>query len=340
VRQFFEKCKGFSILFPIFALGATAGLLPLRIWQELERIDPATGFWAQWSEAAQGWTNLHFSESRSIPLLYAGLVALLLFPLLAGIALRKRTVLDLGRRPRRAESIFALLVAATLIVDAAAALRFTADVAVGLREGQYLSGMEYASGGALQYYIRTGTFAAAVESLAALGGAALFAQIAFLDWFPQRKKDPSRLLLLMPLLWVICRILRRFARTISYIRVPDLLLDLLLLICLMLFLLPFAQIFSGINGEGKTSRLLGAGLPAAILALLCFVPRVALRLSGVSPLPQDARVEWCDPALALFIAAFLGGRLFLTKRCTAPAAPQTQTAGEATPKEAEEDLAE
>ncbi|MDR3313874.1 MAG: hypothetical protein LBS96_05385 [Oscillospiraceae bacterium] len=323
MRQFLKKCSGSAVLFPIFSIGALVGLLPLRIWQECLRTDPATGFWGLLDAQSGKWGILQFSESRSIPLLYAGLAVLIVFPALAGFALRKRSVLDLGRRPRKAESIAAILLGAAMVADAATAIRFAVKVYLSLKNGQPIAGMDYAvtssTGGVLQYYIRTGALAALLETFAGAAGAAFLLQLALQDWFPGRKKDPSHLLALAPLFWVICRILRRFARTISYVRVPDLLLDLLLLACLMIFFLAFAQLLSGIEGEGKASRLLGAGIPAAVLGLLCFVPRIVLRLrSGADPLPQDSLIEWCDPALTVFITIFLAGR-FLS---AAPQSPE------------------
>lgn len=320
MRQFIKKCGGPAILFPLFALGALGTLLPLRVWQELERMDPKSGFWGQWSPVKETWDILQFSQSRSILALYIGLAGLIIVPALAGFALRGRCVLDLGRRPRKAESIASLLLGASMVVDAVAAFQFAAGVYIKLQQGEVLSGMEIAAYNPvfrdyMQYYVRTGTVAAVFETLAGAAGAIFFLQLALRDWFPKRAKEPGKLLALMPLAWVMCRVLRRFSRTISFVRVPDLLLDLLLLICLAIFFLAFAQLLSGINGEGKESRLLGAGMPAAILALLCFVPRAALRLRNEPPgvFPEDALIEWCDLAIALFLAIFLGGRLFVAK---------------------------
>ncbi len=333
MRQSTEKRARPAILFPIFAACALAGLLPLRIWQELTRTDPKTGFWGQQSPTTGVWEILRFNESRSILLLYLGLAALILVPLLAGFALRKRSVLDFGRRPRKLEGTAALLLGAAMVVDAVAALRFAIDVYLAVKEGRFLSGMEPVTreltfGVMLQYYTRTGTLAAVMQAFAGAAGAVFLLQFALLDWFPARKKDPSRLLALAPLVWTMCRVLRRFSRTISFVRVPDLLLDLLMLICLMIFFLAFAQLLSGIEGEGKEFRLPAAGIPAAVLCLCCFIPRVALYFKTGGSLPQDALIEWCDPAVALFIACCLGSRFLVCARTPAVAAPQKSTAAE------------
>jgi hypothetical protein len=52
-----------------------------------------------------------------------------------------------------------------------------------------------------------------------------------------------------------------------------------------------------------------AGIPAAVLALVCLVPRL-VTYGFMGRAPQDALIEWCDPAMAAFVLAFVAGRLF------------------------------
>ncbi|MCL2107359.1 MAG: hypothetical protein FWH26_09945 [Oscillospiraceae bacterium] len=283
----------------LFAGGLLAALLPLRVYQLMNLVEAETGFW--------------IGKSPTVPLLFAGVALLCALPALTGILLQKRTALDLGRRSRRPEGVFALLLAAAMVADAVSAFQFAREVYVNFTHNVFVEGIKPLGGQNLQYFVRTGTIAAVLESIFGLLGALFFVELGIYDFLPKRSRPLNRFLMLMPLFWTICRILRRFSRTISYLRVSDLFLSLLLLSGMLVFLLAFAQTLGGINAQGKQSRLFAAGIPVFALSFLCFVPRFLLLVMG-RPLSQDALVEWCDPALALFILVFLGGRLLIRKK--------------------------
>lgn len=89
----------------------------------------------------------------------------------------------------------------------------------------------------------------------------------------------------------------------------DLFFELLMLVALMLFFMAFAQVVSRVNNKDADWKLIGFGLPAALLCLLCFVPRMAMVILGkgsvlamLSP-PNIATLPW----------VFLYPRLFSVK---------------------------
>jgi len=275
-----------------------AALMPLRLWQQLHLVEQGTGFWA--------------GGGPTIPLLYAGMGILAAVPALAAFALRKYAALDLTRKRRVIEGVTAALAAAALVADAVMAFRFALELFSG-QGGDFVSGLESRSSNPLVFYVRSGAMACVLESVAGILSAVFFCELVAVDLLPQKKTYIGRALALAPFAWAVCRILRRFSRTIAYLRVSDLFLGLAMLVALMLFLLAFAQCVSGRYGGSKTAVLAAAGIPAAVLALLCFVPRAAaygLMGNAGSAAPQDALIEWCDPAMAAFILAFVAGRLF------------------------------
>ena len=281
----------------LFAALLLALLLPLRLWQQLHLVEPGTGFW--------------LDSDATVTLLYAGLGALVAVPAVVAFALRKRTSLDLTRKRRIVEGIMAALVAAALVWDAFAAFSYALRLFGGFGRGDFIDGIDMQSSSPGIYYIRSGAMACVLESVAGLLGALFFGDLAAADFLPGKKIYLSRAMALAPFAWGVCRVLRRFSRTIAYLRVSDLFLGLMMLVALMLFLLAFAQTVGSVNNTNKAAILFGAGIPAAVLALLCFVPRfVAYSLRGITA-PPDAAVEWCDPAMALFILAFCAGRLSL-----------------------------
>ncbi|MDR1733280.1 MAG: hypothetical protein LBR73_00125 [Oscillospiraceae bacterium] len=290
-----------GIPFVLFGLVMAAALVPLRVYQVMYRQEAETGFWLVRDE----W----------IYVLYGILAVLCLVPVLSGMILRRRAAVDLGRKLRPVEATFAVLCAAGFIWDAVISFQFASQVWLDYRSGIYIEGFETGATSALQYMVKTGSAAAFLQTLFAACGALLFVQIALINFRIVKRMEVGRLLALMPALWAVCRIIRRFVRTISYIRVPDLFLALLAICFLMIFLLAFAQHISGMNNPGREGRMLGAGIPAAVLLLAIFVPPTVMFLMGRSAdLSQDASMELADVGLALFILTFLAGRLLFAPK--------------------------
>lgn len=99
-----------------------------------------------------------------------------------------------------------------------------------------------------------------------------------------------KVLALMPVVWCIFRLLYRFKRTISFVNVSDLLLELFLIVFSMMFFFACAQINSkiDINDKGGSFmksvywKIYGYGIPASLFALICFMPRFILTITGHS----------------------------------------------------------
>jgi len=296
----------FSLLFAALAMAAT---LPLRIWQQIYLVESETGFWAV--DGGRG----------TIVLLYIAMAAMIALPFVTGLMLRSQFALDLVRAPRTAEGVAAVLAAAAITVGAAVSLHFALTIFSGQAFVEGLLPQQNES--MMQYYIRSGAMAALFEAVFGALSALFFVSLAIINLRPQKQSYINRFLALMPVLWVIARVLRRFSRTIAYLRVSDLFITIIALVLLMIFLLAFAQLLSGVNSAGKEWRLLAAGIPAAALLLLAFVPRlVAYQFIGGLVPSQDAVIEWADPAMALFICVFLYGRL--QSRPTAAAPPEAK----------------
>jgi len=279
----------------LFAALMLAVLLPLRLWQQLRLVEPGTGFW--------------LGGGVTVPLLYVGLGVLVAVPGLAAFLRRRQAALDLARKRRVTEGVTAALAAAALLWGAVAAFGYAMRLFSG-QGGEFFDGYEARPSSPMEFYIRSGAMACVLESVFGILSAVFFGQLAAADLLPEKKIYVGRALALAPFAWAVCRILRRFSRTIAFLRVSDLFLTLAMLVATMLFLLALAQCVSGRYGTNKTAPLLAAGIPAAVLALLCFVPRLAAYgFMGLNA-PQDALIEWYDPAMAVFALVFMAGRLF------------------------------
>ena len=113
-----------------------------------------------------------------------------------------------------------------------------------------------------------------------------------------------------PVVWFMLRLVFRFTIAISYIKVSDIILDLLMLAFMLIFFMAFAQLNSKVESKGLDWKLVGFGLPAAVLALLCFVPRFLMFVLGRKELIYSgSSADYCDLATALFVMSIIFTRI-------------------------------
>jgi hypothetical protein len=93
-----------------------------------------------------------------------------------------------------------------------------------------------------------------------------------------------KILALSPVVWCVFRLLYRFKRTIAFTNVSDLFIELFAIVFAMVFFLAFAQIRSKIDAEDIFWKIYAYGLPAAMFALVCFIPKLILLVTGKSEL--------------------------------------------------------
>ena len=75
-----------------------------------------------------------------------------------------------------------------------------------------------------------------------------------------------------------------------------------MIVFFILFFMAFAQVNSRVDADKKEWKIASYGLPAALLALICFVPRFIVMITGNADLLHDqSPAEYCDFGIALFI---------------------------------------
>lgn len=136
---------------------------------------------------------------------------------------------------------------------------------------------------------------------------ALFSAVYFVAMgssFVSGKTNGSeyRLISLAPVVWSIFRLIIRFTRTISYIKVSDLMFEMLMLVFFIMFFMAFAQVNSRVDANKKEWKIAAYGLSAALLALICFVPRFIVMITGNADLlNEQSPAEYCDFCVALLM---------------------------------------
>lgn len=265
--------SGFGTGCLIFAVAAIAAL-PLRVFQSFTAIEGTTGFYSE-----NNW---------SIPVLYSVLIIACLAILVFGALKRKKLDFSLEAVKRPGLSWLSLIAACGILLDA-----YNSFIAFTSVETNFITGKPDSSG-----------IVFLIQSIFAVLSAIYFIMLWLTYLKGKTNGSELRLLALAPVIWNIMRLVARFMRTISYIRVPELLFEMIAISLLILFFNAFAQVNTGL-GEKNIEWKIGAyGLPAALIALIYFVPRLIITLSGNTELLYaQSTLQFCDIGIALFIVA-------------------------------------
>lgn len=286
-----------ALLLGLFSLSILL-VLPLRVYQFLRVIEPGTGFYEK--------------TDFSVPLLY-GLLALFGGAMLIiSFINRRRIMFSTTVRKNPALGIIALAAAGTFFADAVIMYQNFSSLYYGTTQNM---GGDFLVDTATSGIMKSGALPMLFEAVFAVFAAIFFIVLGVSYISGKSNGSQFKLLAITPLAWSICRILHRFMRTISFVNVSDLFFELLMIVFLMIFFMAFAQLISGVNNKGVDWKLVGFGLPAALLCLLCFVPRAVMLAMGKGALLTNlSPPEYCDLAIAMFILAFILSKVRFMKR--------------------------
>ncbi|MCR4615862.1 MAG: hypothetical protein K5756_06915 [Clostridiales bacterium] len=284
-----KKGLGKIGLFIYVIIAGIITTVPLRVYQILNITEPETGF----------YTGKNFT----ITIMYALIGICFVLPFAYGLKNKKMITFSDTSGLRIFEGVAAFIFAAALIYDVVSSY----NVFISLYENfAPTSEMPTMS----TYLNKSGAMASLAQAIFALLSAMYFAIIGMYDIKDKKGISKIKLPALSPLVWCIARIIHRFMRKISYMKVGDLFFELMMLAVLALFLLPLAQKFADVDGKGKEWKVAAYGVPAVVFCLICFLPRVIVTVIGKSDmLLSSSPIEFCDGAAALFAIAVLLGRI-------------------------------
>ena len=155
-------------------------------------------------------------------------------------------------------------------------------------------------------FMASGVITNFFQSIFAFFAAIYFVIVAFDFLRGTHKANRSKLLALAPVGWASIRLVHRFIRQISFIEVSDLLFELVMLSCLVLFFMAFAQVASGVNSTGFGWRLSAFGLSAALIAITVNSSRLVYGIvMGFSSLNEHHLFSFVDIAFAIFALALI-----------------------------------
>lgn len=277
--------SGFGIGNLVF-IAAVILALPLRIYQYVGNvIEPVTGFFVK-----TDW---------SIYALYGILIVASLAIVALGFIKRKTLSYDLKAEKRIGFGVISGLVAASMIIDSFGCLETVKNLETAINADA--TSPEHTT-----YYVTI------VQIVFAFLSALYFVILCIGSLTGKTAAAEFKLVSLFPVFWAMLRMVARFMRTISYVRVSELMFEMLMLMFLIMFFMAFAQCNSKVNDSDCQWKIAAYGLPAALLALVCFVPRAILAISGnADDIYTQSTLEFSDLAVALFIVATVLTRVTL-----------------------------
>ncbi len=261
--------SGFGIGILIFAAAAIIAL-PVRTLQFFTVLESDTGFFSK-----PDW---------SIYVLAVASGAAILAFLILGLFKRKTLEYSMEITKRPGQGILSFTAAAGILMNA------VSNLLIIMNSDNFADNA------------KTTNFVLILQTVFGLFSAIYF--VALGASFISGKSNGSeyRLISLSPVIWSIFRLVFRFTRQISYIRVSDLAFEMLMIVFFILFFMAFAQVNSRVDADKKEWKIASYGLPAALLALICFVPRFIVMITGNADLLHDqSPAEYCDFGIALFI---------------------------------------
>lgn len=266
--------------FPLFcSLFALIAAVPLRVYQYFKILEPETGF----------YNKIDFSVYVIYILLGIAMVIGIAIPLIN----RKRIITVSQPKKSSVFLVVSIILAVTLIIDSATQLVGYFD----LYEQAVSSSAQVT-----QYVKDQGGNILLIQSVFGAIAAIYFFVTGLAVGIGNSDGTKFKVLAFAPVLWCIFKLLYRFKRTISFVNVSDLLLELFAIVFLMLFFLAFSQVVSAIDASVVYWKLYAYGVPAVTFSLMCFLPRFIVMAVGHSDLLCTHHgISYSDLGVAIYI---------------------------------------
>ena len=114
-----------------------------------------------------------------------------------------------------------------------------------------------------------------------------------------------KFLALTPMAWAVMRLIVRFVRKIAYVNVSDLMFELFGITFMIVALLAFARISSGISNVKSMRTLFYSGFIALFLLEAANIPRLVMLITGnASGIPDEYPVSVADITFGIFMASY------------------------------------
>ena len=247
-----------STLIPV-AYGSILLFSVLRCFQIVKYIDSETGFFI-----GGAWLEV---------LLYAAIIAVCLgFIIISYLSSEGKKVEIIPMKDRTA-AVASLLFALSLLYDAVDSLVEGMSIFNGLSVEYFRKAAD-----AIKMLMASGALPYALQGIFALLSAVYVFILAksFLNGLANAHNH--KLIALAPIGWAAFKMITRFVKQISYIKVSDLFLELIMISFMITFFVALSQVVSGVYSDDSRWRITALGFSGAVLSLLINIPRLVLTL--------------------------------------------------------------
>ncbi len=114
-----------------------------------------------------------------------------------------------------------------------------------------------------------------------------------------------KLLAIAPIAWASFKLITRFIKQISYIKVSDLFLELIMISFMIMFFIALSQVMSGVYSDDSRWRITALGFSSALLSLTVSVPRLVFTVFANELVNKEYPFSFDDAmfgVFALFVA--------------------------------------
>lgn len=275
-----NESLGLKILFPVM-YGASLLLVVLRCLQLTKYIDSETGFYI-----GGGAVNFLF---------YAVTVAVCLFFVAVSFLSSEGARLETAALKDKGASIAATAFGVSLVYDSLSSLIDSFMLLDEMSVGAFNQGAEL-----FKSMMATGVLPYALESIFALLSAVYIFILAKSFSKGSLAAHKNKFMALAPVAWVAFKLITRFVKQISYIKVSDLFLELIMLAFMILFFVALSQVTSGVYSDDSRWRITGLGLSGALLSFAVNVPRFILGIFANDFVNKEYPFNLADCAFAVF----------------------------------------
>ncbi len=272
-----------SALVGVFGVMAVV-VAVLRSFQVFKLIDASTGFYKE--------------PSLVTPVLY-GVIAFSCFVFCAVSFLsRNSSAITTENLESKRLSICTYLFSFTMIYDCISS--FLKSIAL------LGSDSMNASNGTFKYVLSSGSFTNLGKSVFALLSAVYFLNLASSIKNGSEKASERKILALAPIGWSCFRLVGLFITKISFLRVSDLFLELVMLCFMTLFFVALAQMTSGVYSTGVSWKIPACGFSASLVAAaLCVSRLIATVVSKESFITAGHPFEITDLGFLIFAVMYV-----------------------------------
>lgn len=222
----------------------------------------------------------------------------------------------------RSLAIVTILFAAAMVYDMFYSFVLAADK-LGSTGGLY-----YGEENTVKAMMSSGSLFISIRAIFALLSAVYLFILASSFLGGDGKASKHKVLALAPVCWACFRLLALFVKKISFLRVSDLFLDLVMLCFMIVFFMAFAQVNSGVYSDGFSWKIIAYGLSSALVAAGTNLSRLVFTLYNKE---QFVNAEHPFSLIDLVFAAFVFVLVLECIKQKKPLALESET--DAQPKE-------